>query len=369
MNMGKVWEVLEEEVLMNAESKKEDQLLPPRNLTVPGSFGSVKEAVEDLGGEQELLIKAGDHRWDGYLQLDCWDGNKTLHVRGEEGTRLLGRWVMTAHDGGEYVAENQDDDLFGDWKKKRRKDDVDDHDDDHGAGHGVGPTFTSGSFTGVTCAYATDDYEGEKHSEEQPHAVMTLISGPWDFAACELRAASADVLCFARTSQARITRCSIGGMGPPWMQNGTMSAVTGVDCLDWSRVSLSASAVEMCGLWGGGALRASDKAVVALKGCSVLSSMVGVCVCDESETRIEGCTFRDNQMSHLHSLSSLSFQVELYLVDCQFWEGEGEEQGRQWHQDSRPGTFGVLFRKLPASVPTHIHAYILISASFPPSAR
>ena len=349
MNMGKVWKALEEEVMMNAKGKNEDQLLPPRSLTVPGSFGSVNEAVEDLGAEQELLIKAGDHRWDGYLQLDCWDGNKTLHVRGEEGTRLLGRWVMTAHDGAEYVAENPDDDLFADWKTKRRG-----GDDDHVAGYDGRPTFTTGSFTGVTCAYATDDYESEKHSEEQPHAVMTLMGGPWDFAACELRAASADVLCIARTAHVRINQCSIGGMGPPWMQNGTMSAFTGVDCLDLSRVCLSASTVEMCGIWGGGAVRASDRACVSLKDCSVLSSLVGVCMCDEPEVRLEGCTFRDNQMSHLHSLSSLSYQVQLYLVDCKFWQGEGEQQGPQWHQDSRPGTFGAIPPHTPRIHP-HSH--------------
>jgi hypothetical protein len=182
-----------------------DHLLPlgprktPQNveMIVPGTHDNMTHAIGSAGDtHQTILACSGDHRWMDLLETER-ALNGSIDVRGQDFTRLLGRWHL-------YSAPRL----------------------------GVS---SRGSFMQLTCAYATDNYGKVL---DGPHALFAIMGGPWNYVGCELRAAAADVLACFSVARVVAERCLIGGMGCYNASNGTMLAVGGVHAADTSAVHL-----------------------------------------------------------------------------------------------------------------------------------
>jgi hypothetical protein len=317
-----MWDVMRAYEETPPKSNMETEMV---TMTVPGTHSDLSSVVADLQPENDIFIQAGDHRWDEYLQLP-FERDVIAQFRGDLGTRLLGKWVLPSSKGIEDF------------------------------GHRT--SCTSGSFTRVTCAYATDKYmcDEELDAYEQaaqgdldaqmedstlryPHSVFTILGGPWVFTSCELRAAGADVLMAGLRANVTLVKSAAGGMGLPWEHNSTMAACSGVHLSDASVCTLSASTVEMCGAWGGAAIRCIDETKMRMKHTSILSSFVGMILNDAPSVRSDACMWKDNQVGHMLMADNATYAA-LKLASNQFWEGSGELQGEMWASQVRPGHLG-----------------------------
>jgi hypothetical protein len=192
------------------------------------------------------------------------------------------------------------------------------------------------------------DAQLEKPRQFLP-AVQTIMGGPWLFTSCELRAAGVDVVVAIWHANVTLARSSAGGMGIPWENNGTMAACTGVHCAGKSVVTISAGNVEMCGAWGGAAVRCIDESRVRMKQSSIHANMAGLMLDDGSSVRVDACTWKDNQFGHLF-LGGNGSHSALKLTANKFWEGAEELQSEMWGCQTRPGhlgerSFGVLMHE------------------------
>jgi len=166
-------------------------------LRVPGTHDNMTHAISSVhDGNQTIVACSGDHRWIGDLTPDV-SLNVKMDVRGEGQTRMLGRWKLLC------IPFLQ--------------------------------ISSHGSFTDVTCAYATNQ---SGILAEGPQALFGIMGGPWRFMDCELRAAAADVLACFGVARVNASACVIGGMGRYDISNGTMLAIGGVHSADTSSVFL-----------------------------------------------------------------------------------------------------------------------------------
>jgi len=197
--------------------RRNDTIVSSTNtdIVIPDTHENISAAMKDVTEKHRILARSGDHRWDGLLTV-TEEKDVAFDLRGESGTRLLGRWLLPACP--EYESSSK------------------------------------GTFKGITCAYATDDYLMDGFPEDDPdaqmpHALFIVMGGPWKIGACELRAASADVFVVVHVADVTLVKCQIGGMGKVQQLNGTMSACTGVHCGNEGRCEILDSTIEMCGNW------------------------------------------------------------------------------------------------------------------------
>jgi hypothetical protein len=285
-------------IMYPALSKKEIKQTPkPSRMEIPGSHPDIKSAIDELNHDHEIFVGEGDHRWEDYMTLP-FDLDTEIYVRiyGVKGTRLLGRWILPSCE--------------------------------------IACSFAYGSFQDVICAYATSEYLSEDY---KPNAVFSIMGGPWIYTACEVRAASADAIVTLDQANTTFEHCQVGGMGQPWLLNGTMGAVNGIHGGGNSWTRISSCTIEFCGIWGGTALRFIEDATCILHNSSLKSSMLGLGLNDGSRVQVVLCLFRDNQFANLVALQNSS-GVHLELSNNRIHEGKEYMQGCCWAGSARPGT-------------------------------
>jgi len=143
-------------------------------LRVPDHIESTKEALRVALDQQTVYVRSGEHRWRGDITADR---NKTVHVRGELGSRLWGQWVRRG------VPAKVGEDWFC----------------------VVLPGGSRGSFASVTLAHDT---------EGSFDACVAARGGPWMFGHCKILSNHATALRCAAVGDVLLRRCSLGGLEP-----------------------------------------------------------------------------------------------------------------------------------------------------------
>jgi hypothetical protein len=269
----------------------------PSRMEIPGSHPDVKSAIDELNDDHEIYVGEGDHRWEDYMTLP-FDLDTDIYVRiyGVRGTRLLGRWILPSCD--------------------------------------IACCSAYGSFQDVICAFATSEYHSDDY---KPNAVFSILGGPWSYINCEVRAASADAIVTLDQANTTFEHCQVGGMGQPWVMNGTMGAVNGIHAGGNSWARIRSCTFEFCGIWGGNALRFIEDSTCMLHNSTVKSCMFGMGLNDGSRVKVALCLFRDNQFANLVALQNSS-GVYLELSNNRIHEGKEYMQGCTWAGSARPGT-------------------------------
>lgn len=275
------------------------------DLLVPDSFASVPEAVWSCSDGHRLFIRRGNHTWMGagrggwscerpydlaavckedaslgYRQalngfvmvppgpdslpcMDQWmaeydDPNVEsfcLHVTGERGARLCGRWVLKPN--------------------------------------------SVGSFSGIEAVYQINEtalYEANGDLDELKYlCTIEVRGGPWLMDKCGLRACMAIAVSCARQSLVKIRGCVVGGISHDRKHHsGAGRATMAIDCRDFARVVLQNSTAEMTGWDFMAALRATGKVLVSVIGCKFNRNTHSIGIFDHASVKVSACVMQGN---------------------------------------------------------------------------
>ena len=163
-----------------------------------------------------------------------------LHVTGERGARLCGRWLFQP--------------------------------------------CSLGSFSGVETVYLTNEtalhemsFEDAANAEyldlealQRPiyDSTLHVRGGPWLFESCGLRACMAVAVLCARRSLVKLRACATGGISHDRIHlSGAGRATMAIDCRDFARLIVSNTSVEMTGWDFQPALRSTGKVKVSVERC------------------------------------------------------------------------------------------------------
>ena len=163
-----------------------------------------------------------------------------LHVTGERGARLCGRWLFQP--------------------------------------------CSLGSFSGLETVYLTNEtalhemsFEDAASAEyldlealQRPiyDSTLHVRGGPWLFESCGLRACMAVAVLCARRSLVKLRACATGGISHDRIHlSGAGRATMALDCRDFARLIVSNTSVEMTGWDFQPALRSTGKVKVSVERC------------------------------------------------------------------------------------------------------
>ena len=275
------------------------------DLVVPDSFSSVPEAVWSCRDGHRLFIRAGNHTWLGtgqggwtcdrpydlslvtksdasssYMEtvhgsvmvppghdsvpiVDEWMAEYVdpqidsfcLHVTGERGARVCGRWLLKAN--------------------------------------------SVGSFSGIETVYQINETafrEANGALNEMLYlCTIDVRGGPWLMDKCGLRACMAVAVVCARQSLVKVRGCVVGGISHDRKHHsGAGRATMAIDCRDFARVVLQNSTAEMTGWDFMAAVRATGKVLVSILGCIFDRNVHSIGVFDHASIKVSGCVMQGN---------------------------------------------------------------------------
>jgi len=275
------------------------------DLVIPDSFASVPEAVWASSDGHRLFVRAGNHTWLGvgrsgwsstrpydfeavcrrdappaYAQalhglvmvppgpdstpvVGDWMGEFVdpeiesfcLHVTGEPGARVCGRWLLKPN--------------------------------------------SVGSLSGIETVYQGNEsavHEADGALDALPYTgTIEVRGGPWLMDKCGLRACMAVALVCARQSLVKVRGCVVGGISHDRNRlSGAGRATMAVDCRDFARLVLQNSTAEMTGWDFMAALRATGKVLVSIVGCSFDRNIHSIGVFDHASIKVSSCVMRGN---------------------------------------------------------------------------
>jgi hypothetical protein len=173
-----------------------------------------------------------------------------LHVTGEEGARLCGRWFMRQH--------------------------------------------TCGSIKGVECIFQVNETEIETNAGICLGATLDVHGGPWLFESVAIRSCGGIGIICSRQSLAKCRGCAIGGISHDRRMQAVMGrAMMGMQARDFSRVVVEMSTFEMTGLFFMPAAQFIGKSKASVNSCLIQRSTHAVGVLDRTEVCVSNCTIRE----------------------------------------------------------------------------